>query len=210
MNDPASPQPPSAHAPSADAPPANAPEDDATRGDVTLLLGAVREGDPDALDRIYPHVYEELHAVAERQLRRERAGHTLHPTALVHEVYIKLAGGSLEAANRSHFLAIAARAMRQVLVDHARRKGARKRGGEWHATTLTDGAARVELQPEEMIALDRALATLDERQRQVVECRFFGGMEESEIAEALGVSERTVRRDWVKARAWLYKEIYPT
>jgi len=179
-----------------------------TQGDVTRLLGAVRHGDTTALDRIYPHVYEELRNVAERQLRRERSGHTLHPTALVHEAYIKLAGSGLEAANRSHFLAIAARAMRQVLVDHARRRGAQKRGGEWHATTLKDGSASLELNPEEIIALDRALETLDARQRQVVECRFFGGMEEAEIAEALGVSERTVRRDWVKARAWLYREMY--
>ena len=179
-----------------------------TQGDVTRLLGAVRHGDANALDRIYPHVYDELHHVAERQLRRERSGHTLHPTALVHEAYIKLAGGGLEAANRSHFLAIAARAMRQVLVDHARRRGAQKRGGEWQATTLTDGAATIDLDPAELIALDRALENLDPRQRQVVECRFFGGMEETEIAEAIGVSERTVRRDWVKARAWLYREMY--
>jgi RNA polymerase sigma factor (TIGR02999 family) len=178
------------------------------RGDVTRLLGHVREGDAAALDRVYPLVYDELRGVAERQLRREQAGHTLHPTALVHEAYMKMAGSGLDASTRSHFLAIAARAMRQVLVDHARRRSAQKRGGEWFPTTLTDGSASVELNPEEMIALDRALDTLDDRQRQVVECRFFGGMEETEIAEALGVSERTVRRDWVKARAWLYREIY--
>jgi RNA polymerase sigma factor (TIGR02999 family) len=179
-------------------------------GEVTRLLDDARRGESDALDRIYPRVYDELRGVAERQLRREQAGHTLHPTALVHEAYMKLSGGRLEASSRAHFLAIAARAMRQVLVDHARRRGAHKRGGDWHATTLTDGSASIELQPEEIIALDRALEGLDERQRQVVECRFFGGMEESEIAEALGVSERTVRRDWVKARAWLYNELYPT
>lgn len=178
-------------------------------GEVTRLLGAARRGDAGALDRVYPHVYDELRGVAERQLRREQAGHTLHPTALVHEAYVKLAGGRLDASSRSHFLAIAARAMRQVLVDHARRRSASKRGGEWHATTLTDGSASIELRPEEVIALDRALDTLDERQRQVVECRFFGGMEETEIAAALGVSERTVRRDWVKARAWLYRQLYP-
>jgi RNA polymerase sigma factor (TIGR02999 family) len=177
-------------------------------GEVTRLLDDVRDGDAGALDRIYPHVYEELRVVAARQLRREQQGHTLHPTALVHEAYVKLAGGGLDASSRSHFLAIAARAMRQVLVDHARRRSAQKRGGEWHATTLTDGSASVELQPAELIALDAALATLDERQRQVVECRFFGGMEEREVAEALGISERTVRRDWVKARAWLYRELY--
>ena len=177
--------------------------------EVTRLLGAVRRGEADAIDRIYPHVYDELRSVAQRQLRRERPGHTLHPTALVHEAYIKLAGGGMDATNRAHFLAIAARAMRQVLVDHARRRDARKRGGEWHATTLTDGSAKIEVDPAEMLALDRALDQLDERQRQVVECRFFGGMEETEIAEALGISERTVRRDWVKARAWLYRELYP-
>ena len=186
--------------------------DDSTgtsHGDVTRLLEHARRGETDALDRIYPRVYDELRGVAERQLRRERPGHTLHPTALVHEAYVKLAGGRLDATDRAHFLAIAARAMRQVLVDHARRRSAHKRGGDWYPTTLTDGSASIELQPEEMIALDRALDTLDERQRQVVECRFFGGMEEAEIAEALGVSERTVRRDWVKARAWLYQELYP-
>lgn len=177
-------------------------------GDVTRLLGAVRRGESGALDRIYPAVYEELRGVAERQLRRERPGHTLHPTALVHEAYMKLSGGAVDASTRAHFLAIAARAMRQVLVDHARRKGTRKRGGEWQATTLTDGAATLELDPAELIALDEALESLDERQRQVVECRFFGGMEETEIAAALGVSERTVRRDWVKARAWLYRRLY--
>ena len=178
-------------------------------GDVTRLLEAVRKGDTDAVDRLYPHVYDELRAVAERQLRRERAGHTLHPTALVHETYMKMAGGAPAATDRAHFLALAARAMRQILVDHARRRGARKRGGDWHATTLTDGSASVELDPTELIALDRAMEALDARQRQVVECRFFGGMEETEIARALGISERTVRRDWVKARAWLYRALYP-
>lgn len=178
-------------------------------GDVTRLLAAADAGDADALDRLLPLVYDELRQVAEAQLRRERPGHTLQPTALVHETYLKLCGGDLPASSRAHFLALAARAMRQVLVDHARRRGAAKRGGAWSATTLTDGAASIELDPEELLALDRALDELEPRQRQVVECRFFGGMEESEIAEALGVSERTVRRDWVKARAWLYRALYP-
>lgn len=177
-------------------------------GEVTRLIAAMREGEPDAVDRLYPHVYDELRGVAERQLRRERPGHTLHPTALVHEAYLKMVGGAA-ASDRAHFLALAARAMRQVLVDHARRRSARKRGGGWHATTLTDGSASVELDPTELIALDRAMEALDERQRQVVECRFFAGLEESEIARVLDVSERTVRRDWVKARAWLYRELYP-
>ncbi len=176
---------------------------------VTRLIAAVRRGEPEAMDRLYPVIYDELRDVAQRQLRRERVGHTLHPTALVHEAYLKMSGGPAEASDRAHFLALAARAMRQILVDHARRRGAQKRGGDWHPTTLTDGSAHIELDPTELIALDRAMETLDERQRQVVECRFFGGMEESEIASALDISERTVRRDWVKARAWLYREIYP-
>lgn len=186
------------------------PDDAVSQGDVTLLLRAVRGGEREALDRLLPLVYEELRAVAGRQLRRERPDHTLHATALVHEAYVKLAGGSgVEAADRAHFLAIAARAMRQVLVDHARRRMAAKRGGDWAVTTLSDGHDAVDFRPEEMLALDRALDGLEPRQRQVVEYRFFAGMEESEIAAVLNVSERTVRRDWVKARAWLYRELYP-
>lgn len=176
---------------------------------VTQLLRAVRDGEQGALDRLIELVYDELRFLARRQLARERVGHTLHATALVHEAYVKLAGGPIDASDRAHFLAIAARAMRQILVDHARRKGAQKRGGDWEVTTLTDGSQAVEFRPEEILALDRALDELDERQRQVVELRFFGGMEESEIATVLDVSERTVRRDWVKARAWLYRSLYP-
>jgi len=114
------------------------------------------------------------------------------------------------ASDRAHFLALAARAMRQVLVDHARdRKAAKRGGGSWERTTLTDGAWVREFDPDGMLVLDEALAELEPRQRQVVECRFFGGMEEQEIAVALGVSERTVHRDWVKARAYLYRHFYP-
>ncbi|MEJ2320245.1 MAG: sigma-70 family RNA polymerase sigma factor [Gemmatimonadales bacterium] len=178
-------------------------------GDVTRLLEAVRGGERNALDRLLPIVYEELRVVAGRQLGRERPDHTLHATALVHEAYVKLAGGGVDAVDRAHFLAIAARAMRQVLVDHARRRMAAKRGGDWAVTTLSDGHNPVDFRPEEMLALDRALERLEPRQRQVVEYRFFAGMEEAEIAAVLGVSERTVRRDWVKARAWLYRELYP-
>ena len=179
-------------------------------GDVTRLLEAARAGDSQALDQLMPLVYDELRNVARRRLGVERAGHTLRPTELVHEAYLKLAGGAAAAAaDRAHFLAIASRAMRQVLVDHARRKKALKREGEWVRTTLGDGNDALEFNPEEMLALDTALEELDPRQRQVVEYRFFGGMEEKEIAEVLGVTDRTVRRDWVKARAWLYKTLYP-
>jgi RNA polymerase sigma factor (TIGR02999 family) len=179
-------------------------------GEVTQLLEAARRGEAGALDRVVPLVYDELRSIAARQLRRERAGHTLHATALVHEAYLKLSGsGTIEAADRGHFMAIAARAMRQVLVDHARRKNAEKRGGGWQQTTLSDGDRPLNFQPDELLALDQAMEELDERQRQVVECRFFAGMEEEETAAALGVSARTVRRDWVKARAWLYRSLYP-
>lgn len=188
-----------------------AADPDAAPGEVTRLLAAARAGDDDALQRVVPLVYEDLRALARRQLRRENAGHTLGATALVHESYMRLVGSAARgASDRGHFLAIAARSMRQVLVDHARRIASRKRGGDWQRTTLGgDEAGALELDPEELIALDDALSKLEPRQRQIVECRFFGGMEESEIAQALGLSERTVRRDWVKARAWLYATLYP-
>jgi RNA polymerase sigma factor (TIGR02999 family) len=178
-------------------------------GEVTVLLRAARDGDRAALDRLLPLLYEDLRAVAEREMRREASGHTLQPTALVHEAYLRLTGAAESAADRAHFLAIAARAMRQVLVDHARRRSAAKRGGGMAPTTLTDGIGGGPLDAEEILALDRALETLEPRQRRVVECRFFAGMEETEIAAALDLSERTVRRDWAKARAWLYRELYP-
>ena len=179
-------------------------------GEVTRLLQAAREGEPAALERLVPLVYEDLRRLARRQLGHEYGERTLNPTALVHESYLKLGGGAMVASDRAHFLALAARAMRQVLVDHARdRKAAKRGGGSWERTTLTDGAWVREFDPDGMLVLDEALAELEPRQRQVVECRFFGGMEEQEIAVALGVSERTVHRDWVKARAWLYRYFYP-
>jgi RNA polymerase sigma factor (TIGR02999 family) len=177
--------------------------------DVTQLLAAFQRGDRDALDRLLPLVYDELRRLARRQLSREHGQRTLNATALVHEAYLKLAGGGIDAADRAHFLAVAARAMRQVLVDHARRRKAVRRGGEWRITTFTDRPGEGTFDPGEMLALDQALEQLDPRQRQVVECRFFAGMEEREIAAALGLTERTVRRDWVKARAWLYQVLYP-
>jgi len=179
------------------------------RGEVTRLLAAVNAGDANALDRLLPLVYDELRRVAELQLRRERAGHTLQPTALVHEAYLKLAGGDLPVSSRAHFLAIAARAMRQALVDHARRRSRAKRGGGQRPVTLTAAGWAEEMDLDELLALDAALEELDPRQRQVVECRFFAGMSEAEIGSVLSVTSRTVRRDWVKARAWLYSRLYP-
>jgi RNA polymerase sigma factor (TIGR02999 family) len=179
-------------------------------GEVTRLLQAARAGDPAALEHIVPLVYDDLRRLARRQLGREHGERTLDATALVHEAYLKVAGtGALLAADRAHFLAIAARAMRQVLIDHARERKAAKRGGGWERTTLTDGAWVGEFQADELLALDDAMQELDPRQRQVVEYRFFGGMGEHEIAAMLGVSERTVHRDWMKARAWLYHRLHP-
>lgn len=150
--------------------------------------------------------------MARVQLSRERAGHTLAPTALVNEAFMKLAGrGGTEWSSRTHFLGIAARAMRQVLVDHARARVAEKRGGDWHRTTLAGNDPGFELPMEDLLVLDRALerlGELEQRLPRVVEMRFFGGMSDAEIANELGVTERTVQRDWAKARAWLYKEIY--
>jgi RNA polymerase sigma factor (TIGR02999 family) len=179
-------------------------------GAVTRLLQDARGGDPTALDRVLPLIYEELRRLAQRHVRAEAQGHTLVATELVHEAYIKLSGGGgPDAQNRGHLMAMACRAMRQLLVDHARSRKAQKRGGDWRRTTLVDGPSARTVSNDELLALDEALEELDSRQRQVVECRFFGGMEEVEIAQALDVSERTVRRDWVKARAWLYSRMYP-
>jgi RNA polymerase sigma factor (TIGR02999 family) len=178
-------------------------------GELTLLLAAARAGEPEALERAIPLVYPELRRLARNQIRRSGAEGALRPTELVHEAYMKLSRARVvDARGREHFLAIAARAMRQLLVDDARRRQAGKRGGAQRLTTLTDGVSARALPPEELLALDRALETLEPRQRQVVEYRFFGGLEEQEIAVVLGVTERTVRRDWVKARAWLYRELY--
>jgi RNA polymerase sigma factor (TIGR02999 family) len=186
----------------------------AERGDVTELLARSRAGDASALDRAIPLVYDELRLMARRYVGRESRGRTIQATELVHEVFIKLSRGSApDAADRAHLLAIASRAMRQLLVDRARARGAGKRGGGWTPTTLGEalvaGSHGGDTGPEEILALDQALEELEPRQRHIVECRFFGGMEETEISVALGVSERTVRRDWVKARAWLYRRLYP-
>jgi RNA polymerase sigma factor (TIGR02999 family) len=179
--------------------------------EVTGLLRAAGDGDREAFDRLFPLVYAELRAMADRQLRGEAVGHTLQATALVHEAYLKLAvpDGAAAWSDRAHFFGIASRAMRQVLVDHARRRRAGKRGGAWSRTTLSGKPLALDTDPEELLALDAALEGLEPRQREIVEMRFFGGMTEEEVAAVLGVSDRTVRREWVKARAWLYDALYP-
>lgn len=152
--------------------------------------------------------------MAARLLRHEAPGHTLQPTDLVHEAYIKLAGGTApDWRNRAHFFGIASNTMRRLLVDHARRRKAAKRGGGAAPLRITNEQIGVDLSFDELLALDDALdrlGALDPRLLQVVERRFFGGLTEDEIAESLGVTSRTVQRDWAKARAWLYKELYPT
>jgi RNA polymerase sigma factor (TIGR02999 family) len=181
-----------------------------TGSEITRLLGSLRAGDADALDRLLPLVYDELRRVARAQLARHHEPATLQATALVHDVYMKLAASArIDADSRSHFLSIAARAMRQVLLDQARRRDAAKRGGGAVHMTLADEVGPEAPSFDEIGALDAALARLDARQRQVVEYRFFAGMEETEIAALLGVSTRTVRREWVKARAWLVRALLP-
>lgn len=183
-------------------------------GDVTRLLDALRAGDGGAFDRLVPLVHDELRVIASRLLRYEAPGHTLQPTDLVHEAYLKLSGGSLpDWHNRAHFFGIASNTMRRLLVDHARRRKAAKRGGGVAPLRVTNEQIGVDLSFDELLSLDDALdrlGELDPRLLQVVERRFFGGLTEDEIAESLGVTTRTVQRDWARARAWLYKELYPS
>ena len=178
---------------------------------MTEVLQRISGGDPGAVDRLLPLVYDELRALARRELRRERSDHTLQPTALVHEAYLKLARlDRLEWRDRAHFFGAAAGTMRRVLVSHARRKRAEKRGGGAKAVPLENVVLAARERPEDVLALDEALARLadlDSRQAQVVECRFFAGMSVPETAEALGVSPATVKRDWTAARAWLNREL---
>lgn len=180
----------------------------------TQVTGAVRtadSGEPVPLDALVELIYDDLHAIAHRQLAREPTGHTLQTTALVHEAYLKLVDGrDIGGRGRAYFFAAAARAMRQVLVDHARRRKAGKRGGGVPAVALDATHLAVDEFAIELIDLDRALdrlAELEPRQARVVECRYFGGMSVKETAEALGSSSRTVKYDWALARAWLYDAI---
>ena len=183
----------------------------ASPGEVTRLLHSARGGDRAAYDRLFALAYEDLRVVARKQLRGARDAEAVRTTELVHELYMKLADQAAPAyENRAHFYAIAARAMRQLLVDLARHRQAAKRGGDWARTTLSGKQVPAEVRLDEVLALDELLGRLDDRQRQVVEYRFYGGLTEDEIATVLGVSTRTVQREWMKARAWLYRLIYHT
>jgi RNA polymerase sigma factor (TIGR02999 family) len=167
---------------------------------------------PAEIDRLMPEVYAELRRVAAVYLRRERPGQTLQPTALVNEAYVRLAGQHTRFQNRAHFCAIAANAMRQILVERARARNAQKRGGGAPRVTLDEGVVAAPIPPVDLPALDEALtrlAALDPQQARIVELRFFGGLSVEETAETIGVSPATVKRHWSVARAWLARELEP-
>jgi RNA polymerase sigma factor (TIGR02999 family) len=183
----------------------------ASRSPVTALLKRWREGDSAALEKLLPLVYNELRRIAARQLRRERPGHTLQPTALVHEVYLKLLDQDrIEWQNRAQFFGVAAQLIRRILVDHARIRRTAKRGAGALTVTLDDAVSEPLRQHIDLVKLDDALlslATKDEQQCRVVELRFFGGLSIEEAAEVLGISPSTVKRDWAAAKAWLYRDM---
>jgi RNA polymerase sigma factor (TIGR02999 family) len=178
---------------------------------VTALLLAWGQGDPAALDRLIPFVEAELRRLARRYMRHERAGHTLQPTALVNEVYLKLvAVRQVQWLDRSHFFAMSARLMRRILVDHARSRQSLKRGGGTSRVTLDEALAVSETPGEDVVAIDdalTALAAIDERKSRIVELRFFGGLSVEETAAVLTVSPETVMRDWKLAKVWLAREL---
>jgi RNA polymerase sigma-70 factor (ECF subfamily) len=179
--------------------------------DITGVLRELSAGRPGALDRLIPQVYAALHRIAHDQLRREREGHTLSTTALVHEAYLKLVGlRDVTWQDRAHFFAVAARVMRRVLIDYARSKARDKRGGRAVRVPLADAADVAIASAEDLMDLDEALARLEainERQVRVVECRCVAGLSVEETAAALGTSAATVKRDWAFARAWLNREL---
>jgi RNA polymerase sigma factor (TIGR02999 family) len=187
-----------------------------TRG-VTDALLALRDGEPGSMDGLVSVVYEQLKQMAHRQLGMEPVGHTLSTTALVHEAYLRLVDQTrVSWSERAQFFGVAAQCMRRVLLDHARRHQATRRGGAMHVVSVdllgaadAGGLATAD-RADILVSLDEALqrlALLDARQAQVVECRFFGGLTEAETAEALGLTPRTIARDWVKARGWLYEQL---
>jgi RNA polymerase sigma-70 factor (ECF subfamily) len=178
---------------------------------ITQLLAEWSEGNQSALDELYPLVYDELHRLARRYMSRERKGHTLQTTALINEAYVRLVDQrNVHWANRSHFFAISAQIMRRILIDHARRQAFAKRGGGAQQVSLEEVATVAGVQARDLVRLDEALkclAEMDPRRSQVVELRYFGGLNNEEIASVLKVSENTVTRDWKMARAWLYQQL---
>jgi RNA polymerase sigma factor (TIGR02999 family) len=179
--------------------------------DITQLLIEVREGEAGALDELFGAVYDELREIAHFQLQRQQPGETLNTTALVHEAYLKLFDQSrVSVQDRSHFLALSARAMRQILVDYFRRRQAQKRGSGRPVLSLQEGQVPIEARGDVLLALDEALTrltALNERLGHIVEYKFFGGMTEEEIASVFDLTPRTVRSDWRKAKMWLTREL---
>jgi RNA polymerase sigma factor (TIGR02999 family) len=175
------------------------------------LLDKWSSGNQSALDELYPLVYDELHRLASRYMSRERKGHTLQTTALINEAYVRLVDQrNVHWANRSHFFAISAQIMRRILIDHARSHAYAKRGGGQQKVSLDETATLQVARAAALISLDDALqslAEIDQRRSQVVELRYFGGLSNEEIAQALGISPNTVTRDWNMARAWLYQQL---
>lgn len=182
-----------------------------TSGDVTRLLASIKGGSHDALAKVLPLVYDELHTLAERALRGERPDHTLQPTALINEAYLRLADQSgVKWQSRSHFVAVAATMMRRILVDHARAHIAQKRGGGQTRIELNEAVAAGETKSIDLEALDEALAELsrlDERQGRIVEMRYFGGLSVEETAGLLDISPATVKREWNSAKAWMKRRM---
>ncbi len=182
--------------------------------EITQMLGRLKNADEDLFESLLPLVYEPLKHLAHKQLRSERSDHTINATALVHEAYLKLVDQrSVTWQNRAHFFAVAARAMRRILIDYARGRGAQKRGGGQIVVTFNEEQVAREAKSDELLALDEALLRLEvinSRQSRVVELKFFGGLGHKEIAEVLDVSIQTVQRDWRFARAWLTRELGST
>ena len=182
-------------------------------GQVTQLLLQLSGGNRAAVDELTPLVYKELKRIAGGQLGRERPGHTLQATALVHEAYLKLVDQrGVNWQNRAHFFGVAAQLMRRVLMDYAKSRGRMKRGGDVHKTSLDEALAVSEDRSSDLVRIDEALTRLEEmdpRQGKVVELRFFGGLSVEETAEAMGISTATVKREWAMARSWLNRELSP-
>ena len=179
--------------------------------DVTRILDRVQQGDPKAAEELLPLVYDELRRIAAAKMAREAASQTLQPTALVHEAWLRLGGDAQPNwENRAHFFTAAAEAMRRILIDRARAKGRERRGGEWHRVDFEHVTIAIDDADDTVLAVHEALdklAAQDARKAEIVKLRYFVGMNHQEIADALGIAEPTVRRDWAFARSWLYAEL---
>ena len=179
-------------------------------GEVTQLLRGMRKGDRNSAEQVFALLYSELHRLAEGYMRRERPDHTLQPTALIHEAYLRLAGEEIEWHDRAHYIGFAAHVMRQVLVDHARADQAQRRAGQLHRVELRDDLAISPERLDEVVSVDAALTRLaaeNERQARVVELRYFGGLSVEQIAKVLAIAPRSVKRDWSLARMRLAREL---